>query len=147
MKIGRAAALLAVMATLVGLTPVAQADTAWVLKSRFSNWCLDHNPGDGVHTRKCNGGDYQRWDVTFYPDGTTRYMNIATKMCLDASEHGVRGWGCNDLNYQRWTRGAFNSTEFQLLHMRSNHCLDSSEHGVRTIGCNGGMWQRWVRVN
>ncbi|MFJ5988265.1 RICIN domain-containing protein [Lentzea sp. NPDC092896] len=147
MKIERAAVLLAVMALLLGLTPAAQADVTWVMKSRFNNYCLDYNPTDGVHTRQCNGGDFQRWDPTYYSDGTTRYMNVATKMCLDASEFGVRGWGCNDLNYQRWTRSSFNATEFQLLHQRSNHCLDMSEFGVRTIGCNGGMWQRWVRVN
>ena len=38
------------LAPMPKMMPVAQADTAWVIKSRFSNWCLDHNPGDGVHT-------------------------------------------------------------------------------------------------
>lgn len=147
MRIGRVAALAAVIATIVGLTPAAHADTNWVITSRFNNYCLDYNPTDGVHTRQCNNGDHQKWSPTFYGDGTVRYMNVATTMCLDASEFGVRGWGCNDLNYQRWKRNAFNSTEFELVHLRSNHCLDMSEYGVRTIGCNGKFYQRWVRVN
>ena len=76
MKIGRAAVLLAVMALLVGLAPAAQADVTWVMKSRFNNYCLDYNPTDGVHTRQCNGGDFQRWDpimVGSFPDGRSAF--------------------------------------------------------------------------
>ncbi|WP_434439981.1 RICIN domain-containing protein [Lentzea sp. E54] len=146
MRIGRIAALLAVITATVGLAPPAQAAETWLLKNQWNNGCLDYNPTNGVHTRACNGGPWQQWQFIRYGDGTIRFLNVATKMCLDASEKGVRGWGCNELPYQRWRLEWLSTGDFRLFSRWDNRCLDNSEKGVRTWGCNVLPYQRWYQV-
>jgi len=118
----------------------------WIVKSKWAGYkCLDQNSRDGVHVRDCNLGDWQYWAPTWYPDGTVRLMNQATKYCLDASEFGVRAWGCNDLPYQRWKVNYWGDSEWEFVNQWDHHCLDISEHGIRTVGCNGLNYQRWWR--
>ncbi|CCH28456.1 hypothetical protein BN6_11300 [Saccharothrix espanaensis DSM 44229] len=136
------------MLGLVAMAPAASAvpDGTVLDQWRWQSWAtggyLDHNPADGVHTRAENRGPHQWWEVTRYSDGTLRFMNVATKMCLDNSEHGVRGFGCNDGPWQRWRTGSWGTT-YELVSMWNNHCLDNSHEGVRTMGCNGLAYQRW----
>ncbi|QFZ24400.1 hypothetical protein EKG83_21345 [Saccharothrix syringae] len=125
------------------VAPSASAATVWTWQSGWDSGCLDHNSTDGVHTRTCNGGDWQKWEVTSYPDGTKRFMNVATKMCLDNSEYGVRGWGCNDGAWQRWRMGNWGGGKYELVSQWNNLCLDNSVYGVRTVGCNGLSYQMW----
>jgi hypothetical protein len=146
MRIGRIAALLAIIVSTVGLAPAAQAAEIWTLKSKWDSGCLDHNFTDNVHTRPCNGGPHQKWQVTRRSDGTLSLMNVGTTMCLDNSEHDVRGWGCNPYSYQRWTIKHWTGSEFELVSKYDNHCLDNSVHRVRSWGCLGATnlpYQRW----
>ncbi|WP_053715071.1 RICIN domain-containing protein [Saccharothrix sp. NRRL B-16348] len=146
MKFGRVVAVLvAVLVGLLGVVPAASAaPEQWKLKSEWDSGMLDHNFTDGVHTRPSNAGPYQNWEVKRYADGTYRFMNVATKMCLDNSEHGVRGFGCNDGSWQRWRVNHWGNGTYEILSAWNNHCLDNSVYGVRTFGCNGLNHQRWT---
>ncbi|WP_433270995.1 RICIN domain-containing protein [Actinosynnema sp. CS-041913] len=144
MKFGRvAAALAAVVLGLLMVVPTASAAADTVMWSKWNDTYLDYNPNNGVHARGWNGGPWQRWEVTQYSDGTVRYMNVATKMCLDNSEHGLRGFGCNDGPWQRWRVKNWGDSTRELVSVWNNHCLDNSQYGVRTVGCNGLVYQRW----
>jgi hypothetical protein len=94
--------------------------------------------------RDCSPMDArQRWHMRYYADGTVRFMNEYTTMCLDDSEYGVRGWGCNDLAYQKWKVNGWGNGWYELLNQYTHHCLDVSEYGVRDVGCNGLTYQQW----
>jgi hypothetical protein len=146
-RLGRFAAMIAaaVMVGVTALAPAAQADTEMQWETNWNFGCLASGSPRGVYVEPdCNPNDVrQRWVVRYYADGTARFMNTYTTMCLDDSEYGVRGWGCNDLAYQKWKINGFGNGWYELLNQYTHHCLDVSQYGVRDIGCNGLPYQRW----
>ncbi len=135
----------AVTTVLAVASPASAASrVTWEHHWQAGRGCLDHNFGQGVYNYICTGSDWQKWEVKYYPDGTARFMSSVTKMCLDASEYGVRGFGCNDLPYQRWKVNSWGGGWYELVNQYTHHCLDSSEYGVRDVGCNGLAFQKWT---
>ncbi|GAA3862496.1 hypothetical protein GCM10022243_31230 [Saccharothrix violaceirubra] len=145
MKFGRVAAVFAavVLGMLGVMAPQASAADAWHWQSQWDSGYLDYNPTNGVHTRPWNGGPYQLWEYKRYSDGTYRFMNVATKLCLDNSEYGVRAFGCNDGAWQRWDMNDWGNGNWELVSMWDHRCLDNSTYGIRTVGCNGLSYQLW----
>jgi Ricin-type beta-trefoil lectin domain len=145
MKYGRIATTTAavVLSALGVFAPAASAQqTVGAWENRLSQTCLDHNFTDGLHMRGCNGGPWQQWVLKSYSDGTKRFMNQATKYCLDSSEQGVRAFGCNDLSYQRWRANDWGSFQYELVNQYTHHCLDYAT-AIRDVGCNGLSYQQW----
>ncbi|MEU7870399.1 RICIN domain-containing protein [Dactylosporangium sp. NPDC049140] len=147
MRLGRIAAMVAaaVMVSVTVFAPAAHADTVQQWETRWNTGCLSSGTARVVYVeRDCNPMDArQRWHMRYYADGTVRFMNEYTTMCLDDSEYGVRGWGCNDLAYQKWKVNGWGNGWYELLNQYTHHCLDVSEYGVRDVGCNGMTYQQW----
>jgi hypothetical protein len=146
-RFGRLMAILAATVTMAVLAVAPSANAAtyltWHAYWRIAG-CLDQNDSAGVFFNHCYADDaWQKWEVKYYADGTARFMSTGSKMCLDASEYGVRGFGCNDLSYQRWKINGWGDGSYELVNQFTHHCLDVSEYGVRTVGCNGLYFQRW----
>jgi hypothetical protein len=148
MRFRRIAVMVAtvVLTALAVATPASAATTlvTWEHHYKAGRGCLDHNFTQGVYNNICLGNDWQDWEAKQYADGTWQFKNKVTRMCLDASEYGVRGFGCNDLRYQRWRLGSWGGGWFELVSQYNNHCLDNSQHGMRTVGCNGLPYQLWA---
>lgn len=63
--------------------------------------CLDSNSGGSVYLGACNGGQYQRWNVTSYANDVASYYSqvqikdVATGLCLRV--HPAGSWGLTSL--------------------------------------------------
>ncbi|WP_344441590.1 hypothetical protein [Kitasatospora nipponensis] len=111
LALGAATALLA--------APPAHADTYQLnvqIINHHTNQCLDSNYGGSVYLGTCNGGNYQRWNVTsWWPDTNNYYSNVQlqdvqTKRCLSVYENfdgyhfpATTTVSCDDMdNKQQW---------------------------------------------
>ncbi|MGW5577176.1 RICIN domain-containing protein [Micromonospora chokoriensis] len=63
--------------------------------------CLDANQTE-VYGLGCNGGNFQRWNVTGAGNGFWRIQNRATGKCLDSDARRVYMLSCNGGLNQRW---------------------------------------------
>ncbi|MEU7168593.1 hypothetical protein AB0A70_28770 [Streptomyces morookaense] len=87
-----AAALTTVTGGIVLGTGTAQANTHLVgtqlIVSGGGPLCLDSNAHGSVYVGVCNGGPFQRWNVTSYDSDVNNYysrvqiQDVATKLCL-----------------------------------------------------------------
>jgi len=84
---------------------------------------------------------------------SSRLVNAATALCLDAKDYGRNGagtpiqlWHCNDEAAQKWSRQSNGS----LLNAATGLCLDAKDYGRNGAGtpiqlwhCNGEAAQEW----
>ncbi|MEU0949842.1 RICIN domain-containing protein [Streptomyces canus] len=90
-RAGMVAALCLVVSAAVNTASAApQADPIQTFRNKASGNCLDHNNIDGVRQYPCNSGDWQKWRVHRFNDGTRRLQNVATGKCL--TYNGLGGW-------------------------------------------------------
>lgn len=145
MKFTRIAAVLAalVMAMVSTAVPASAVEIA-VWKNMYTGKCLDDSEY-GFRTYPCNDGIYQKWIVTRWNDGTQRFMNAATKRCIDDShEFGLRTFGCNALKYQSFhVQDNLSHPFYRLMNQQTRRCLDDSPQYLRPWGCNNLSYQRW----
>lgn len=70
-------------------------------KSYVTGKCIDDSH-EGLRVFPCNGLNYQKWQVTVWPNGTRELRNVATGRCIDDSHEGLRSFPCNRSAYQSW---------------------------------------------
>ncbi|NKQ28219.1 RICIN domain-containing protein [Streptomyces galbus] len=88
-RAGVVAALCLVISTAAGTASAApQADAIQTFRNKWTGNCLDHNNRDGVRQYPCNSGNYQKWQVHVFGDGTRRLQNVATGKCLTYNQLG-----------------------------------------------------------
>ncbi len=72
--------------------------------------CLDSNTAQHAYMRRCNDGNFQRWEIhSNRTDRTVTLKNVSTQFCLDSNtKRRVYTHHCNSGVFQRWyyhTRG------------------------------------------
>jgi len=149
-RAGMVAALCLVVSTAANTASAApQADAIQTFRNKASGNCLDHNNIDGVRQYPCNGGDWQKWRVHVFGDGTRRLQNVATGMCLTYNQLGgdlVDVTGCGTLQEESWyvlqQRGG--GIAFQNQYKRS--CLHAGRgYSVGLNGCSStDLAQTWT---
>ncbi|MEU5879764.1 RICIN domain-containing protein [Spirillospora sp. NPDC047279] len=80
---------------------ILRGDASWTVTNLATGRCLDHSDEYGLRSIVCNGNAHQEW-IILDTGGALELRNRKTRLCLDDSQVGVRGFPCNSLDYQRW---------------------------------------------
>lgn len=137
---------------LAGTTGVASAapaaDPVETYMNNKTGWCLDYNSRDNVHSQGCNGGAWQQWRVHTWADGTKRFQNVATGVCLTRDNMSYSVYGaqtCNSSTEQSWrVDHVSGGLVFRAQFGGFTDCLDDNYvDGVRSYPCNSGPYQVW----
>lgn len=152
-KRGMAGALAGAAIALAGTMGVASAapaaDPVETYMNNKTGWCLDYNSRENVHSQGCNGGDWQRWRVHTWADGTKRFQNVATGVCLARDKMSDSVYGaqtCDSSEVQSWrvTHVGGGGLVFTAQWLDYSECLDDNYvDGVRVYSCNSGPYQVW----
>jgi hypothetical protein len=133
---------LAVLAAIgVGVPSTAQAATK-TYKNLATGFCLDSNTRGKAYTHDCNGGSFQKWNVSGASVVTLK--NLATGFCLDSNTRRlVYTKGCNGGSFQKW-RVAYQGGNRVFKNLATGYCLDSNTRKLLYAhACNGGSFQKW----
>jgi hypothetical protein len=136
---------IAALATLLALIPSNAQASVRVYKNLATSFCLDSNLKGKVYTHGCNGGAFQRWNVT--GGNAVQLKNVRTGRCLDSNtRRQVYTLPCNGGNFQRWTVFYNAGGTRTFKNVSTGFCLDSNtRRQVYTHGCNKGSFQKWSR--
>ena len=132
---------------LTGLAAPADAGVTRTYRNLATGYCLDSNAARAVYTLGCNGGSYQKWDVSG-TDSATVFRNLATGFCLDSNTDGrVYTLRCNGGSFQKWRVYRYSDgVTMRFRNVATGRCLDSNAaRAVYTLACNGGSYQKWRR--
>jgi hypothetical protein len=114
------------------------------LRNLATGRCLDSNYEGKVYTLACNGGAFQKWNITF---DATEYQirNVQTGRCLYSNAQGnVYANACSGGPYQRWVIFYVANSRRIIINKATGRCLDSNAQGtVYTLACNAGNFQVW----
>ncbi|WP_117209893.1 RICIN domain-containing protein [Allorhizocola rhizosphaerae] len=126
--------------------PGVSANLSVFFRNIETGLCLDSN-GTQIYTHVCNGGDWQRWDIT-YRGTYIEVRNRRTALCLDSNGVQIYPHVCNGGDWQRWDdQPNLPPTPNVHVHRVSGLCLDSNYAGqVYPHICNGGLFQRWQAI-
>ena|SRR6266545_2071797 len=116
---------IAALATFVALIPSTAQANVRVYKNLATSFCLDSNAAGSVYTHGCNGGAFQRWNVT--GGSAVQLKNVRTGRCLDSNTaRKVYTLPCNGGNFQHWQviRNAGETRTFK--NVSTGFCLDSN---------------------
>jgi hypothetical protein len=108
LRVGVVGALIGLLGSLIFAGPAnATVSYTGILHNWAHGTCLDGNDAGGAYTNRCNGGNYQNWQIQFYAsiDGfdTYRIVNQQTHRCLDGNGLDIYTNPCQDPNhYQKW---------------------------------------------
>ena len=141
-RVGVLAGIAALAAFLALMPSTAQAKVR-VYKNLATSFCLDSNATGRVYTHGCNGGAFQRWNVT--GGNAVQLKNVRTGRCLDSNTaRRVYTLRCNGGSFQRW-RPIYNAGGTRTFkNVATGVCVDSNTaRRVYTHGCNGGSFQKW----
>jgi Ricin-type beta-trefoil lectin domain len=114
------------------------------LRNVATGRCLDSNNAGSVYTLACNGGAFQKWNITF--DATEYQLrNAQTGRCLYSNAQGnVYANACSGGPYQRWVIFYVANNRRVIINKATGRCLDSNAQGaVYTLTCNAGNFQVW----
>jgi serine/threonine-protein kinase len=105
--------------------------------------CLDSNSAGEVYTFDCNGGSFQKWNVS----RVTPYRilkNAATGKCLESNTAGqAYTLNCNGGSFQKWNIIGVGSY-IKFKNVATGKCLESNTAGqTYTLDCNDGNFQNW----
>jgi hypothetical protein len=147
--------LLATAFAMVALTTPAAADTAeassavapqalQTFKNVGTGKCMDDSH-EGLRVFPCNGLNYQKWQVTVWPNGTRELRNVATGRCVDHSHEGLRSFPCNRLDYQSWLVGK-SPKGITFMNLRTGRYLWNASDGRNELRAVGfiDVNARWV---
>lgn len=151
----RLAAVAAALVAMFGMATPAHADVysggTYRLVHIQNGYCLDSNSSFDVYMLPCNGGNFQKWNVTLqdepcgdgacYPQITLQ--DVATGYCLDGNGTSLYTHVCGGA-YQVWTGSTANSALEQGV---TSVCLDGSGTSVYVLACNGGAYQNWAEAS
>ncbi|MES5820913.1 RICIN domain-containing protein [Streptomyces sp. RG80] len=107
--------------------------------------CMDDSREYGFRTFPCNGGDWQKWDVHVFNDGTRRFQNKVTGECLYDGPAGFSTQRCDSSENVSWYISRHHEVRLTFRNQYTDRCIDDSDDsGFRTTRCNGGLYQDWV---
>ncbi|MFB9378823.1 RICIN domain-containing protein [Kineococcus gynurae] len=148
MRLRNAVTVLAATAALVATTGApAGAGVIRTYTNVATGLCIDSNARGQAYVSRCNGGNFQKWDVTG-TDSSTVLRNVATGLCLDSNaRRAVYTLGCNGGNFQKWTVTRFgDGSVVRFRNVATGLCLDNNtEFQAYTLSCNAGNFQKWRR--
>ncbi|MFI7399018.1 RICIN domain-containing protein [Streptomyces sp. NPDC049541] len=124
--------------------PIATLRVVNTFQSLGTTRCMDDS-AHGFRTFPCNGGDYQKWEVHVFNDGTRRFRNLVTDGCLYDGPRGFDTQDCDSSTNVSWFISRHHNVRLTFKNQATGRCIDDSDDsGFRTTSCNGGIYQDWV---
>jgi hypothetical protein len=128
----------------------ADVQVVQALKNQATGLCLDHSFEFGVRVFDCNGGEWQRWTLSQYGDGTWRIRNGSTGGCLGASSTTAVTihYDCAPIEADSWWLRQWGDGTWEVKNQLTGTCLDFSHQAgrLRLHGCNATQYQSWWRT-
>jgi hypothetical protein len=122
----------------------AQADGYIYPQNAATKLCLDDSDLN-IRGFGCNHLSYQKWYDMEWADGTYRWKNAATQLCMRDFGNGVVAHAaCDTSEAESWY--TLISTQYggiTLENQATGMCLDDSVIGLRTFQCNELAYQVW----
>jgi ricin-type beta-trefoil lectin protein len=134
--------VLALAAVLALIPSIAEAKVR-VYNNLATSFCLDSNAAGRAYTHRCNGGRFQKWNVT--GGARVQLNNVSTNRCLDSNAKArVYTLRCNGGRFQHWQVIYNKNGTRTFRNVATRLCLDSNtKQRLYTHRCNGGSFQKW----
>lgn len=107
--------------------------------------CMDDSYKYGLRGFTCNGGEWQRWVLTRWKDGTYQLKNGSTQRCIFSSLSGTTMRTCDSSREESWYVTRWNDGTWQMKSQSTGDCLEHHQYGLRAVECTASTIQSWYR--